>query len=238
MLFYSCGMEKPRLLYGEFLTRRLHSLSGILPLSGFLFFHLYANAFSTKGEAPYNATVDQLRSLPFLTAIEWGTIFAPFLFHMVLGVWILFSSKPNCFRFIHPRNTAYVLQRVTAVIAFVFILYHVIGLRFLEPAMDHETGALDYYGYLREQFRNPWVYWWYVAGIAACCFHLANGICTFCMTWGLTIGRYSQRIMATAMLAAGLLLFLVGIAALNGFNRAGDIPLQTAAIAAPAPADE
>ncbi|HEX9860872.1 MAG TPA: succinate dehydrogenase, partial [Nitrospirota bacterium] len=61
--------------------RRLHSLTGAVPLGAFLVFHLYANSFSLSGPAAYDEHVRFLRSLPYLHVLEWGLIFLPLLYH-------------------------------------------------------------------------------------------------------------------------------------------------------------
>src|SRR6476646_9739857 len=113
--------------YSEFVLKRLHSLTGVIPLTVFIFFHFSANSFSTVGEEAFDGVVKQLRGLPFLEAIEWGFLFSPFLFHMIYGMYLIFSAKPNPGRQSYVRNWAYLMQRVTAIVVFVFILYHVIG---------------------------------------------------------------------------------------------------------------
>jgi hypothetical protein len=70
-------------------------------------------------------------------------------------------------------------------------------------------------------------------GIAATCYHLANGLCTFAMTWGITVGRNSQRMAAAAMTGVGLVLFGIGVSAVNGFLPKNKKPV--AAAVAPAP---
>lgn len=211
-------MNEPKVDYSEFLLRRLHSLTGVIPLTGFIFFHFFENSYSTRGPIAYNTRVEGLRGLPFLQAIEWGVLFAPFLFHMLYGMWIIFTGKSNPLRNNYQRNWAYVLQRVSAIVVFVFIIYHVVGLRFLDPAHDKITGRIDYFTYLKKSFQNPLIYWWYVVGILMTSYHLANGLCTFGMTWGLTVGRKSQRYTAYAMTVIGIITAFIGISAINGFN--------------------
>lgn len=201
-----------------FLLRRLHSLTGIVPLTGFIFFHFFENAYSTKGAAAYNETVEKIRGLPFLTAIEWGLLLSPFLFHMLFGMWIMFSGRSNVTRQNYGRNWAYLFQRISAAVVLTFIIYHVVGLRFLDRAPGAAEGRPDFFSYLRDQMRNPWVYTAYVLGIGCAAYHAANGICTFCMTWGITIGRTAQRYTAVAMAAFGLVAFVMGLCAINGFN--------------------
>src|ERR1043166_2987225 len=128
-------MTGQRNTYSDFGLRRLPSLTGVVPLTGFIFFHFYMNSYSTQGADAFNHTVYQLRGIPFCHAIEWGTIFGPFLVHMVLGMWIIFTGRPNPLRQNFERNWAYFLQRVTAIIVLVFILYHAIALTFRDPAI-------------------------------------------------------------------------------------------------------
>lgn len=198
--------------YSEFVLKRLHSLTGVIPLTFFIFFHFSANSFSTVGEEAFDGVVKQLRGLPFLEAIEWGFLFSPFLFHMIYGMYIIFSSKPNPGHESYARNWAYVMQRVTALVVFVFILYHVIGIRFIDAA-----GVPRVYNLLHDKFSHPFTYWWYMVGIACTCYHLANGVCTFMMTWGITVGKTSQRFAAGTMTVVGLVLFFIGVSAVNGF---------------------
>jgi succinate dehydrogenase/fumarate reductase cytochrome b subunit (b558 family) len=203
--------------YSEFVLRRLHSLTGLVPLTFFVFFHLFANSSATKGEEAFNGTVAILRGLPYLHAIEWGALFAPFLFHMIYGLLIVFSGKPSPLQHRYPRNWAYTMQRVTAIVVFVFILYHVISLRFMDWRAVDENGKLNFYQFLHREFQKPVVYWWYVFALACVAFHAANGVCTFCMTWGITVGRRAQRGFACVMAVAGFALFAMGVTALHGF---------------------
>jgi succinate dehydrogenase / fumarate reductase, cytochrome b subunit len=198
--------------YSDFVLKRLHSLTGVIPLTFFIFFHFFANSFSTNGSEAFNTVVKQLRGLPFLLAIESGFLFAPFLFHMIYGTYIICTAKNNAGRMPFRRNWAYVAQRVTAIVVFVFIVYHVIGIRFIDA-----HGKDDVFTVMRDKFSNPFTYWWYVVGIACTSFHLANGLCTFMMTWGITTGQKAQRIAGFAMTALGILVFALGISAVNGF---------------------
>lgn len=211
--------------YSQFVLRRLHSLTGVIPLTFFIFFHFFANSYSAKGADAFNVVVGQLRGLPFLLAIEWGLLFAPFLFHMFYGLYVIFTAQSNPVRQSYGRNWAFVMQRVTAIVVFVFILYHVVTLRY---GGEHEA---DMHTFTKNQLSNSFVYWWYVVGVACTCYHLANGLCTFMMTWGITVGRNSQRAAAGAMAVLGLILFAIGMSAINGFFRppvSPDLHIETA----------
>jgi len=205
-------MEIKAPAYSDFVLRRLHSLTGVVPLTFFIFFHFFANSYSTVGEEAFDGVVKQLRGLPFLDAIEWGFLFAPFLFHMVYGLYIISTARANPGRQSYRRNWAYVAQRVTAIVVFVFIIYHVVSIRYMEA-----HGTMRVHQVMHAKLSQPFTYWWYVVGIACTCFHLANGVCTFLMTWGITTGRNAQRFAAYGLTAVGIILFAVGISAVNGF---------------------
>src|SRR5580698_7944742 len=72
----------------SFLLRKLHSLSGIVPIGAFLVEHLISNFEALKGPAAYGAQVKFLNSLPLVRVLEWAFIFIPLLFHGLYGVWI------------------------------------------------------------------------------------------------------------------------------------------------------
>ena len=54
----------------SFWLRRLHSLSGIVPIGAFLIEHFISNAFATRGPAAYTKQVELLSSFPFVVGLE------------------------------------------------------------------------------------------------------------------------------------------------------------------------
>lgn len=196
----------------EFLVRRLHSLLGIVPMGVFLFEHFFINSYALKGPAAFNEKVEFLRSLPYLDLIEAGGIFFPFFLHIAIGIYIMFQGKPNPIRYKYSRNYMYVLQRYTALIAFGFIFFHVISLRFF-----HNPEEVDFYSLLGILFANPAMASFYLIGSAAVIFHFCNGFCTCCMTWGVTITPQSQKVTAYVMTLAGFSMFAVVLNAMFAF---------------------
>src|ERR1035437_5394416 len=79
---------------GYLLIRRLQSLTGIA-FGLYIFVHLTVNATIIQGGDVFAKQVEKIHSLPFLSAIEWGTLFLPFLFHSIYGTWILVNGQPN-----------------------------------------------------------------------------------------------------------------------------------------------
>src|ERR1700753_3547538 len=77
----------------SFLLRKLHSLSGIIPIGAFLIEHILSNFEALKGPAAYAAQVKFLNSLPLVRVLEWGFIFLPLAFHALYGVYIAVRGR-------------------------------------------------------------------------------------------------------------------------------------------------
>src|SRR5438270_6618749 len=89
----------PPLRAGEghsFLLRRLHSLSGIVPVGAFLVEHiLFSNATAINGPEAYANQVKFLGSLPLVLFLEAFGIWLPILFHAVYGFYIWYRGDGN-----------------------------------------------------------------------------------------------------------------------------------------------
>lgn len=211
----------------NYLLRRLHSLSGILPIGLFLIFHLSANSVSIFSAENYNLIINFLRSLPFVELIEWAVLFLPIAFHAIYGVIIYKTAKPNHFQYSYIENLRYILQRATGMIALVYIIYHIFQFRTVHE-LDYNyiakslasTQSIDFLPQI--PLINPFsIYWFYIIGIVSSVYHLANGIWSFCITWGITVGKKSQ----TAVLALSVMVFIIlnamGIMTCNSLAEAG-----------------
>src|SRR3954463_15093726 len=77
----------------EFFWRRLHSLSGIIPVGAFLFEHiLISNGTAINGATAYAHQVRFLGSLPFVLGLELFGIWLPILFHALYGFYIWYRG--------------------------------------------------------------------------------------------------------------------------------------------------
>jgi succinate dehydrogenase / fumarate reductase, cytochrome b subunit len=199
----------------HFWLRRLHSLSGIVPVGGFLAFHLYENYTATKGADAYNRMTRTLQELPFAVAMEVLIIVVPLFFHGIYGLFITSTAKPNVISNPYVRNGMYFFQRVTGVIVFAFILFHLWTTRLVQ-LQDHES--LDLFRQVQSAVANPWIYAFYLAGILSATFHLANGIWSFSIVWGLTIGPKAQRRMQYVSAAVFLVLSYIGVWGIQAFR--------------------
>ena len=209
------GPESPPGADRHFWLRRLHSLSGIVPIGGFLAFHLYENFQATRGAEAYNTMTRHLQQMPFAVALEILVIAVPILFHGIYGLFITGTAKPNVIRNPYLRNLMYFLQRATGVIVFAFILFHYWTTRLVQ-LHDHES--LDLFRQVQAAVANPWIYAFYVAGILSATFHLANGIWSFSIVWGLTVGPKAQRRMMYVSAIVFVILSFIGVRSISAFR--------------------
>lgn len=196
----------------EYMFRRIHSLLGVVPVTLFLFIHLFINSFATRGEQAFNDKAATMESLPFLAIIEFVFIFLPLLYHGIYGMYVAYTSGYNASKFSWARNVFFVLQRVTGVITFIFIIYHLYTTRF--------SGDSPNFNMVVNIVKNPMGYWFMIIGTVAACFHAANGIWGFLIHWGVTVGPRAQRVSAYTMIGLFVVLSAVGVAALNAFHAA------------------
>lgn len=129
------------------LLRRLHSLTGIVPIGVFLINHLLTNSsiiwgkFALRGEhaeldvrgggvAYFWKEVQWINNqIPHLMLIEI-TLFAAIAFHAILGIYYARTGRSNTARYAYQSNWRYKLQRISGYIGIFYIFYHVATLRF------------------------------------------------------------------------------------------------------------
>jgi succinate dehydrogenase cytochrome b subunit len=217
----------PIRLSRTFVLRKLHQLTGIMPLGIFLLEHFYTNSKALAGQADFNNAVKDLQSIPYILLVEIVGIFIPLIYHAVYGLVITVEARPNNLHYPYARNWFYTIQRVTGVILFFFILFHVLNFRFgLMPGLnmvsvaDHPEQAFQV---VAGEFRRLPIFIVYLIGITATVWHLANGIWLFLVDWGIAIGERAQRLTGYACIGFGVVLLLVGINAAVAFLRPGGL---------------
>jgi succinate dehydrogenase / fumarate reductase cytochrome b subunit len=210
-----------------FVLRKLHQLTGIMPLGFFLLEHFYTNSKALTGPTDFNNAVRDLQSIPYILFVEIGGIFIPLIYHAVYGILITAEARPNNLNYPYPRNWFYTVQRLTGIILFFFITFHVLNFRFgLIPHLNNLSVADNpgqAFAIVSREFRIVPIFIIYVVGIAATVWHLANGIWLFLVDWGITIGERAQRLTGYACIAFGVLLLAVGINAAVAFIRPGGL---------------
>lgn len=214
----------------EFIIRRLHSLSGLLPVGAYMCIHLLTNATVVDGARSFQGRVDQIHSLgSALPLVEWTFIFLPIIFHAVVGVIIVRGGLPNTSNYPTVSNVRYTLQRATAWIALFFIFGHIFHMHGLFRSLATQLGG----GRFQHLFATTstaaalqssvLIQILYAVGILACIFHFANGLWTMGITWGVWTTPRAQKRADYFCAGFGVLLAVVGMTALVGMLRV-DIP--------------
>lgn len=181
----------------HFLARRIHSLLGIVPLGGFLFFHLFENSRAMFGPKAYDEMVATIGGLPYLKPIEWGALFLPILAHGLYGIYIALQAKWTG-AYNRSGTWRFWLQRATGVFLIAFLIYHVgstritiayLGQGVLDGHMIHSPS----FAFMTEHFQHAWwVKPFYGLGIACASYHLGNGLWSFAIAWGITVKKTAQ----------------------------------------------
>jgi succinate dehydrogenase / fumarate reductase cytochrome b subunit len=202
----------------SFLLRRLHSLSGIVPVGAFLVEHFISNAFATNGPKAYADQVKFLTGLPFATWLEIFGIYIPILYHGLYGLYIWWRGESNVTEYKYASNWLYVVQRWTGIIAFAYIVWHVIEMRFTGTHLFGAAGAA--FGKVQDEFAEGIVTQLaYAVGIIAASWHFAYGIFLFCAKWGIVTGEHARKRLQAVSIAIAALFIVVGLYTESAFIK-------------------
>ena len=194
----------------HFFLRRLHSLSGVLPIGAFLVEHMLSNFLITRGPTAYDHQIALLQSMPFVTFMEITFIGLPILFHAGYGFYVILTGKRNLTWYPYPENWFYTLQRWTGVITFIYVIQHVWQTRIAKAIYGTEVS----YARMAELMHQPANFWIYLIGLTAVMFHFANGFWGFLISWGVTTSALSRRISGWICALSSLVLYGIGVGAL------------------------
>lgn len=230
----------------HFLLRRLHSLTGIVPIGVFLIAHLVTNSsvlwgglalrgeevpggFREGGAAYFWKEVKWINEqIPHLLLIEI-TLWVAIAFHSILGVYYARTGKSNTAAYAYQGNWRYTLQRISGYLGILFIFYHVATLRwgwtFLVPGgteWSHHYSASTLAAALRGGYDGisalgVLVSLFYFLGVSLLVFHFSNGLWTAAITWGVTTSEPAQRRWGYACFGLGAGLMAAGWASVIGF---------------------
>jgi len=207
------------------LLRRLHSLTGIMPVGVFVIFHLFTNSQLVIGD--FDHEVEWIHSLPALLFLEVFGLWLPIAFHAGLGVWFMLSGKHNVYSYRYGGNIRYALQRWSAWIALIFIFFHVATLRWrwsfggLIDTPFYAVGP-DGYGLSSVTIAMAMQDWpivmpiLYFIGLLATVYHWSNGLWTAAITWGLTTTTKAMRRWGYVCTGMFAVLMVFGVLAIIG----------------------
>ncbi len=196
--------------------RKLHSLLGVIPLGFFLVEHLITNYAAHQGGATgFYEAVEKLHKLPLVLFLEIFFIWLPLLYHGVYGLYVAFQSNSNVNNYGYFRNLMFTLQRVTGVVTLVFVAWH-----FWDTRVQIALGNIDQMEVgrqIHEAVNNPILYTVYIIGIVSSVFHFCNGMWSFLVSWGITVGPRAQRFSSYFWLFLFVVMTILFIMSLNAF---------------------
>ena len=146
----------------SFFWRRLHSISGIVPIGAFLLEHFISNFEAFHGPEAYGKQVAFLNSLPFVLVMEIFFIWIPILYHGLYGIYIWWRGDSNVSEYPWEGNWLYTSQRWTGMIALIYMIQHTYYLRF--TGVHLPTHPMDSFAKVQGEFQHPWMMAFYASG--------------------------------------------------------------------------
>jgi succinate dehydrogenase / fumarate reductase cytochrome b subunit len=221
----------------SFFWHKLHSLSGIIPIGAFLVEHIVSNFETINGPLAYAKQVLFLNSLPLVRVLEWVFIFIPLAFHAGYGLFIAFRGRTNVNVYPWAGNWMYISQRITGIIAFLYIIQHVWRQRFSGVSLPEHPGAA--FAKVQHELANPWMLAIYVIAMIATTWHFAYGIWLFAAKWGITPGDRARKRFGYVCAVIGIALCLMGLTSIYAVVSAPPapddvMPAQTRSLTIPA----
>ena len=188
-----------------FINRRIHSLTGIVPVGIFLVYHLYLQLYLHSGPEIYNREINSFYDSPLAIWILIFVVYVPLFFHAFLGIKLIFEARVQT-SYSYFSHLLYWLQRISGVGVLLFVIAHVWNTKF-GPWLAGTWGT--HFEHLSEGFADPQsgiiTKTVYILGVLGAIFHFSNGINTFCMTWGIALTPRSQK----RVLIFSILIFLI-----------------------------
>jgi len=201
----------------SYYSRKLHSLLGVIPLGFFIIEHVITNYSAVEGgKQGFVDSVKGLHGLPLVFFLELFGIWLPLLYHGVYGLYVAYQSKNNVSSYGYGRNVMFMLQRVTGVITFIFVFWHFYDTRFQVALGNVEQ--LDVGTRMHELLSNPVYFVLYAIAVICAVFHFSNGLWSFFVSWGITVGPRAQRVSSYICMGIFVIVSVMFILSLFAFS--------------------
>jgi len=203
---------------GAFLRARLGSLLAVVPLGVWTVNHVWSNLSAFRGAAAWQAEVTE-HGHPVAFFATSVVALLPLALHAVWGVGRLLTARPNVVKYKYYGNFKYVLQRLSAIGVALFVGAH-LWLAFLRPRIT--TGRPEPFADIAHEMHHhlPTLVV-YLLGVLGVSYHLANGLQSFTMAWGVVSSRRALKRLEIYTIAFFLLLLGMGWAAIYALWDAG-----------------
>lgn len=201
-----------------FLRSRLGSLLAVAPLGVWVVVHLWNNLSAFRGPAAWQHDVTEYAH-PIAFFASSVVVLVPLALHTIWGIGRLFTTRPNNVRYKFFANLKYALQRLSAIGLVAFLGAH-IWLAMLHPRIT--TGRPEPFADIaHEMHHHAPTLIVYCLGVLGVAYHLANGLHTFAMGWGLVTTKAALRKMEKLVVALFVLFLAMGGLAIYALWDAG-----------------
>lgn len=211
--------------HSAWVAKKIHSFVGVVPLGIYVVLHLSRNVSSLAGPDAFNNAIRESWTHPINYVWTVLLVYLPLIFHAAWGVKLMWESeKTSVFKHFNLENLRYFFQRLSGLGVLGFLFAHIfltrlhVSMGWLQDPHTNPGGQVTY-----DYFATHMTDWSkgtaivYALGILGTVYHLANGLSTFGISWGITIGAKSIKRAEILALVFGLLLLTLGYATIVGF---------------------
>lgn len=202
----------------SFLRARLGSLLAVMPLGVWTAVHLWHNLAAFQGAAAWQASVTEY-SHPIAFFASSILALLPLVLHTIWGITRILTVRPNNTSYSFYGNLKYALQRLSAIGVLGFLGAHIYK-AMLDPRLSH--GRPEPFSEIAHEMHHhgPTLVV-YILGILGVAYHLANGLQTFSMGWGLVSSRRALKKLEALVFVVFFALLAMGWGSIYALWDAG-----------------
>lgn len=202
----------------NFISERLGAALAIVPLGVWTINHLWNNLAAFEGGPAWQTAVTEYPH-PLAEGITLAIVLLPLVWHTLWGLGRMFQTRANYPRYSYFANLKFMLQRIAGLGLLAFLGAH-LWLAFLHPRLVE--GHVEPFADIAHEmhFHTPTLIV-YLLGVLAIAYHLANGLQTALMTWGVVDSKVALRKWELFAWGIFLLMLAMGWGAVFALYRAG-----------------
>lgn len=192
------------------------SLSGLLPVTVWLAFHVWEVAAAAGGQGAFAERITGPTAGSLGLLVEVLLILLPLAVHIVTALMIVAKERDGYTARGYDSPGSRRLQRGSGLLALLFIGAHLQHI-WLARVLGHHD-AIEEYGRLAADLGTPLYLGIYIVGLSAVFLHLAEGLTAAAHTWGVAPSgpaRLRVRVVTTVFAVA---LWVVSINSLSHFS--------------------
>jgi succinate dehydrogenase / fumarate reductase cytochrome b subunit len=201
-----------------FLRARAGSFLAVMPLSVWTIIHLWNNLASFQGAEAWQTSVTSYVH-PLAHFATLVVVLLPLVLHMIWGLGRIWTARPNNVRYGFFSNLKYALQRLSALGVLAFLGAHV-WLAMLQPrfVQGHPEAFASIAHEMHHHMPTLVVY---LLGTLGVTYHLANGLATFAMGWGIVSSRRALHKLDVVAMVLFVVLLAMAWATIYALYHAG-----------------